>query len=289
MDVSGVFCSGAASEEDADDSVDLSNSADVVEIELASTLSRQLPAIIEGGNEEPTPDEMSLATIMDDSGPEHDGREYEVTFESLRFELASGARVVRGVHGQLKPGRLTVICGASGSGKTTLLNLLIGKTRLTSGTITMTVGPIGSHDSYTFGTRGAKSYSCERGIGARPWKLLVGLVPQEATLSCQMTVVDNITFAARLRLPRSWPEARKQRAVMSVLRDLKLGHVMHTRIGDELRRGVSGGERKRVNLAIELVAHPRVLMLDEPTSGLDSSSAAELTTMLKRIAETVRT
>lgn len=87
-----------------------------------------------------------------------------------------------------------------------------------------------------------------------------------------------------MRLPPSWTDADIALHVDAVLDALSLAHVQHTRIGDEKTRGVSGGQRKRVNIGIEVAACPVALYLDEPTSGLDSTAALEVTNSLKHIA-----
>ena len=92
-------------------------------------------------------------------------------------------------------------------------------------------------------------------------------------------------FAAHLRLPETVPALLKDERAHTVLRQLGLEHVAHTRVGSAEHRGISGGEMRRVSIGIELVAAPDVLVLDEPTSGLDSVSAARLVKLLKDLAE----
>ncbi|CAE7389152.1 ABCG24 [Symbiodinium microadriaticum] len=100
----------------------------------------------------------------------------------------------------------------------------------------------------------------------------------------QLTVRDNISFSAAYRLPVEMTAAQKEDVVNQTLLSLGIDHVQHSLIGDERERGISGGQRKRVNIGIELVALPKVLFLDEPTSGLDSTSSAVLARQLKDIA-----
>ena len=87
-----------------------------------------------------------------------------------------------------------------------------------------------------------------------------------------------------MRLPRTWDLARKKEFVRATLSILGLEEIRHSRIGDETVRGISGGQRKRVNIGLELVADPTVLFLDEPTSGLDSTSSLETCDALSKIA-----
>jgi ABC-type multidrug transport system ATPase subunit len=113
---------------------------------------------------------------------------------------------------------------------------------------------------------------------------LVGFVPQEDVMIRELSVRDNIEFSARYRLPKELTPDEINRKVNVCINELGIPHVQHSPIGDERTRGVSGGQRKRVNIGIELVADPKVLFLDEPTSGLDSTTATSLCSTLKKIA-----
>lgn len=108
-------------------------------------------------------------------------------------------------------------------------------------------------------------------------------------LSPTSTVIETLLFAARLRLPENIPNSVKEERAHTVLNQLGLQDVAHTRVGSVEHRGISGGEMRRVSIGIELVAAPDVLVLDEPTSGLDSVSAARLVKLLKNLAETEKT
>lgn len=97
--------------------------------------------------------------------------------------------------------------------------------------------------------------------------------------------METLIFAAQLRLPENIPKSIKIERAHTVLSQLGLTDVAHTRVGSVERRGISGGEMRRVSIGIELVAAPDVLVLDEPTSGLDSVSAARLVKLLKSLTE----
>ena len=155
--------------------------------------------------------------------------------------------------------------GPSGAGKTTVISLITGKAKKTSGKVKLngTEHPDLSH-----------------------LKKLTGFVPQEDTMIRTLSVRENIKFSASYRLPATFSDADCEKAVNQTLVDLGIEHVQHSAIGDEYNRGVSGGQRKRVNIGIEMVADPTVLFLDEPTSGLDSTTATQLCTTLKDIAST---
>ncbi len=120
--------------------------------------------------------------------------------------------------------------------------------------------------------------------GLGQFQKLVGFVPQEDVMIRELSVRDNIEFSARYRLPKELTAEEINRKVNVCINELGIPHVQHSPIGDERTRGVSGGQRKRVNIGIELVADPKVLFLDEPTSGLDSTTATSLCSTLKKIA-----
>jgi ABC-type multidrug transport system ATPase subunit len=147
--------------------------------------------------------------------------------------------------------------------QTTIINLVTGKAKKTEGTIRVNGEVVDDLSK---------------------WKKLVGFVPQEDVMIRNLTVRDNIGFSANYRLPASMSYDEAQGVVNDTLLSLGIDHVQHSIIGDERERGVSGGQRKRVNIGIELAALPRVLFLDEPTSGLDSTSSTTLTKQLKSIA-----
>ncbi len=95
---------------------------------------------------------------------------------------------------------------------------------------------------------------------------------------------SDILFSAHTRLSSKMPFSEKDKVVNEVIRLVGLMKVRHSIIGNEEQRGISGGERKRVNIGLELVAQPSVLFLDEPTSGLDATTTREIVGSLKKIA-----
>lgn len=100
---------------------------------------------------------------------------------------------------------------------------------------------------------------------------------------------ESLTVSANLRLPAHLPRAAREERVRQVLEELNLVSVKDSLIGDKLKRGVSGGERKRVSIGKELCYQPKLLLLDEPTSGLDSFTSIKVMTLLRRLAERGRT
>mmetsp|Transcript_7961 Transcript_7961/g.16721 ORF Transcript_7961/g.16721 Transcript_7961/m.16721 type:complete len:650 (+) Transcript_7961:1231-3180(+) len=118
-------------------------------------------------------------------------------------------------------------------------------------------------------------------------KRLVGVVWQDDLLLSNLTVFENVWYAARLKTPQSVADDIVRNNVLETLRQLDLSRVQHSIVGNALlRRGVSGGERKRVAVASELVLRPSLLFLDEPTSGLDATTALGLMQTLKHLAVT---
>jgi ABC-type multidrug transport system ATPase subunit len=177
----------------------------------------------------------------------------DISFKDLGLQLeGSKAVVLQGVTGSLKSGRLTAVMGPSGSGKTTFLTTLAGRAHygrmLGEVRLNGEVGDI-------------------RSIGK-----LVGFVPQDDIMLADLTAREIFEFSARTRLERDLPLAEKMAIVDRVTRLLGLWDVRETVVGDANQRGISGGQKKRVNIGMELVAKPSVLFLDEPTSGLDSGT-----------------
>ena len=118
---------------------------------------------------------------------------------------------------------------------------------------------------------------------------MAGYVVQDDIVMGTLTVRENLLFSARLRLPDAISDSEKKRRVQEVIQELGLEKVADVRCGNEFVRGISGGERKRVNIGMELVMAPSVLFLDEPTTGLDAATSMSVLRLLKRLAEHGRT
>jgi len=153
----------------------------------------------------------------------------------------------------IQPGSVTAIMGPSGAGKTTLLDILAN--RVKTGTVT---GEILVND---------------RRMSNDSYQRICGYVFQDDNLMSTMTVHECIMFSANLRLPDAIGQEEKKRRVDQVMNELGISHLRDRKIGDHMNRGISGGEKRRVSIGMELVTSPHILYLDEPTSGLDSASA----------------
>jgi ABC transport system ATP-binding/permease protein len=160
------------------------------------------------------------------------------------------------------PGDMIALMGPSGAGKTTLLLALNGYLPPTSGQVR-----INGEDLYTI-------YDALRGS--------IGYVPQDDIVHPELTVFEAVKYSARFRLPPDYAEDEIDRRVDDTLRDLGLEGVRNLQIGKPEKKVLSGGQRKRVNIALELVTDPVILFLDEPTSGL---AADDTTTLISLLAE----
>ncbi len=113
---------------------------------------------------------------------------------------------------------------------------------------------------------------------------LIAFVAQDDSLQVTSTPREAIRFSAKLRLPRSTKESQIEKLVERMVTELGLSHCADTIVGGALIKGISGGERKRTSVGVELVTKPALVFLDEPTSGLDSFSAVQLCQVLKKVA-----
>eukprot|EP00928_Gymnodinium_smaydae_P009120 TRINITY_DN13373_c0_g1_i2.p1 TRINITY_DN13373_c0_g1~~TRINITY_DN13373_c0_g1_i2.p1 ORF type:complete len:1098 (+),score=153.07 TRINITY_DN13373_c0_g1_i2:96-3296(+) len=185
--------------------------------------------------------------------------------QEVNFDLPDGKRLLRDIDLSIAPGRRVAVMGPSGSGKTTLLAVLSGRASYGRVEGRLLVG----------------GHSAE---GLRMLRNVTGFVPQDDVLHGELTVIENIRFQAALRLPAGTTHEELTDVVTQVASDLNLVNVLHNRVGTPERRGVSGGQRKRVSIAMELVAKPLLLFADEPTSGLDSTTSHEVVRCLKSAA-----
>ncbi|CAN1775901.1 ABC transporter G family member 2 [Linum perenne] len=173
--------------------------------------------------------------------------------------------ILNDVSGEAREGEMMAVLGASGAGKSTLIDALADRI---------------SRDSL----KGSVTLNGEV-MESRMLKTISAYVMQDDLLFPMLTVEETLMFAAEFRLPRSFSKLKKKARVEALIDQLGLRSAAKTVIGDEGRRGVSGGERRRVSIGIDIVHDPILLFLDEPTSGLDSTSAFKVVKVLQRIAQ----
>jgi ABC-type multidrug transport system ATPase subunit len=178
--------------------------------------------------------------------------------------------ILNGVTGEARPGQLTVILGPSGCGKTTLLNILSGRIKLRK-----SAG--GGGLIYVNGVKRNKRF-----------KRHTAFVLQEDLFFSSLTVEQTLNLTGQLRIPGD-DENEKLQRVQNMISLLKLEKCKHGRFGNAVRRGLSGGEKKRLNVANELLVDPALIFLDEPTSGLDAVLADDLLQVLSLLAKCGRT
>ncbi|KAL0081558.1 putative ABC transporter [Phycomyces blakesleeanus] len=184
-------------------------------------------------------------------------------FENLSYTV-NKKEILKDASGIARPGEVMAIMGPSGAGKTTLLDILANRTK--TGTV--------SGDIYLNGHRMSRS----------EYKKHIGYVDQEDTMIPTLTVYETILYSALLRLPRSMSEAAKKFRVGEVMQELGIDGIKDSKIGQTGDRSISGGERRRVAIACELVTSPSILFLDEPTSGLDAYNAYNVVESLVTLA-----
>ncbi|KAL3503137.1 hypothetical protein ACH5RR_037586 [Cinchona calisaya] len=177
-------------------------------------------------------------------------------------ERAAAKFILKDVNCEARPGELTAIAGPSGAGKTTLLEILGGviSPRKVSGKVLVNGGL----------------------LHAKIFRRICAFVTQDDALFPLLTVEETLMYSALLRLPGGKKEATSR--VKVLIKELGLNHVAGSKIGEGSNRGISGGERRRVSIGVELVHDPSVILIDEPTSGLDSASALQVIALLKEMA-----
>ncbi|EAU34929.1 conserved hypothetical protein [Aspergillus terreus NIH2624] len=183
--------------------------------------------------------------------------------------------ILKPITAEFHPGELNIIMGPSGSGKTSLLNSIARRLRSSAGT--------------KYQVHGDMLYN-----GAVPSESVIRSVTSFVTqdddaLMPSLTVRESLRFAAGLRLPRWMSREEKNRRAEEILLKMGLKECADNLIGSELIKGISGGEKRRVTIAIQILTDPKVLLLDEPTSGLDAFTAMSIIEVLKGLAAEGRT
>ncbi|KAL3686713.1 hypothetical protein R1sor_013022 [Riccia sorocarpa] len=197
-----------------------------------------------------------------------------LTWKDLWVEVGMGSKsenqvLLHSLTGYAEPGAMLAIMGPSGSGKSTLLDSLAGRL-----------------------ARNARLTGDVRLNGRRKTTLSYGVaayVTQVDELIGTLTVRETVEYSARLRLPGSLTAAERKKIVESTIVEMGLQDCQNTYVGNWHLRGLSGGEKRRLTIGLEILSRPRLLFLDEPTSGLDSASAFFVITTLKQLARDGRT
>ncbi|KAG0170943.1 hypothetical protein DFQ30_001729 [Apophysomyces sp. BC1015] len=184
-------------------------------------------------------------------------------FQNICYSV-NKQKILKDAIGMARPGEVMAIMGPSGAGKTTLLDILANRTK--AGVVT--------GDVYVNGHK----------LSRTEYKRLIGYVDQEDTMIPTLTVYETILYSALLRLPRSMSDAAKRFRVMEVMQELGIDTIKDSKIGQTGERSISGGERRRVAIACELVTSPSILFLDEPTTGLDAYNAYNVVESLVTLA-----
>ncbi|KAI9825855.1 MAG: hypothetical protein M1832_000796 [Thelocarpon impressellum] len=187
-------------------------------------------------------------------------------FEDVSYHL-NGKQILSGIQGVVHPGQLMAIMGASGAGKTTFLDILARKNKR--------------------GVVEGKFYVNGEKVSDNDYRSVIGFVDQEDTMLPTLTVHETIMTSALLRLPRDMGMSAKEQRVFEVEKQLGIFGIRDQLIGSEESngRGISGGEKRRVGIACELVTSPSILFLDEPTSGLDAFNAFNVIECLVTLAK----
>jgi len=194
---------------------------------------------------------------------EESGNEISFTAEHLFYHFKTGRAGLQNVTIAERGGKLIGLMGASGSGKSTLLNVLNGSERPSSGRVMINGIDIHEHPEKVEG--------------------IVGFIPQDDLLMEDLTVFENLYFAAQLCFGHHSKKEITER-VERVLVSLGLAETRDLKVGSPLEKTISGGQRKRLNVGLELLREPAILFVDEPTSGLSSRDSENIMDLLKELA-----
>jgi ABC-type multidrug transport system ATPase subunit len=189
-----------------------------------------------------------------------EGVRITVNASDIEFRFHNSENGIRRFSFSEESGQLIGIMGGSGVGKSTLLQLLSGQLALSNGSV-----KINNYDLHRdrFKLKG-----------------VIGFVPQDDLLFEELTVYQNLYYNAKLCFGH-YPEAKLRETVADIMKELDLQEISHLKVGTPLNKFISGGQRKRLNIALELMREPGILFIDEPTSGLSSMDAENVIRLLK--------
>ncbi|PGH11181.1 hypothetical protein AJ79_05023 [Helicocarpus griseus UAMH5409] len=175
--------------------------------------------------------------------------------------------ILENANGHVNQGELMVLMGPSGSGKTTLLNVLAHREQAANAEI--------QGDILVNGQK----------LSLETFRRISSYVEQEDVLVGALTVEETLYFAAQLALPSSIPKKERMERIATLLHAFGIQNQAKTLIGTPIRKGISGGQKRRVSVASQLITCPKILFLDEPTSGLDSTASYEIMSFVKGLAK----
>ena len=212
-------------------------------------------SVLKGKNGKPVYYSSIISTY---EGTQSEMKAVEFCGRDINFRFPNSDNGMHDLSFSLRNGELLAIMGGSGTGKTTLLSLLNGSLKPQEGTITINGHSITEPEA----------------------KSLIGFVPQDDLLIEELTVYQNLWFTAKFCFEGMSDEELDKR-VMKTLKDLGLDAAKDLKVGSAINKYISGGQRKRLNIALELIREPAVLFLDEPTSGLSSADTEKVINLLK--------
>ena len=189
-------------------------------------------------------------------------------FKERKFVTSIKTDILRSVNATFQPNSINAIMGPSGSGKTSLLNLISGR--------------IDSNIFTRFSSSGQILFN-QQPVTESMFKSICCYVSQDDNhLLPNLTVYETLSYSARLRLS-GLPREEIEERVSDLISDLGLKNCANTLIGNDFVKGISGGEKRRVSIGIQLLTNPSILLLDEPTSGLDSFTSSTIIELLSRL------
>ncbi len=208
-------------------------------------------------------DALYYSDLVRDYNEEIKTTKLSFTANVREFKFPNGAVGLRDVLVSEGPGKLIGIMGASGAGKTTLLHVMAGLGKPSVGQVVI--------NGFDINTQKEKIHG------------VIGYVSQDDLLIEELTVYQNLYYNAKLCFA-DFTEAQLDKRVMEVLENLGLDQRKDLKVGNPLEKTISGGQRKRLNIALELIREPAILFLDEPTSGLSSRDSENVIDLLKELS-----
>ncbi|PON65460.1 ABC transporter-like [Trema orientale] len=245
--------------------LDQNRNGNVEKDTVTSTTKQQVIDIVDGSKLQHEPSSFVLTFSNITYSVKHRRKKFSFFSRAAKPAGPEEKTILNDISGQAYDGEILALLGASGSGKTTLIDALAN--RIERGSLKGTVTLNGEF------------------LASRISKAIIGYVMQDDLLYPMLTVEETLSFAAEFRLPRTLSKSKKKARVRALIDQLGLRNAVNTMIGDEAHRGISGGERRRVSIGLDVIHEPILLFLDEPTSGLDSTSAFMVVKALKSIAQ----